>query len=408
MSIKKLILQIHLWLGLASGIVVLIVSVTGCLYAFVEELRPLVYSDRLYVEVPANTSKIPLSVLKEKAQLVLGADKPITNIEVPNKPEGSYAFRARKFNKEAVWYGNSTVYHERVYMNPYSGAVIMHEDTKWEFFILMVQVHVSLLLGHDVGGKIVGWSIAMFVILLITGLVLWWPKNKNALKQRVWFKWKDTTKWKRKNYDLHNVLGFYAMFILLVISVTGLVWSFEWVGNSVQWVANGGQTFEKPKPLVSDTTQLATAMPLDRVVDDATRYSPEAQVFFVSLPQDKKAPIGVFSRLGQKVFHKSVRHQYDQHTAKLLKRQAYEELNNGEKMRALNYDLHVGAILGLPGKILAFFASLISASLPITGFYIWWNKRNKEKKVAKPMGKQLKNKNIKALRPKISEDISNT
>lgn len=405
MSIKKLIGQIHLWLGLASGIVVVIVSITGCMYAFVEELKPLVYADRLFVEVPSNTAKLPLSVLKEKAQAILGADKPIANIEIPNKPEGSYAFRTRKFNKEAIWYGNSTVYHERIYLNPYTGALLKHENTKWEFFILMVQVHISLLLGHEVGSKIVAWSIAMFVILLITGLVLWWPKNKNATKQRVWFKWKDTTKWKRKNYDLHNILGFYALLILLVISMTGLIWSFEWVSDSVQWIANGGKTYEKPKPLISDTTQLAAIMPLDRIVDDAMSHSPQARTFILSIPQDRKAPIGVFARLGQKVFHKSVRSQYDQHTTKLMKRQAYEELNNGEKMRALNYDLHVGGILGLPGKFLAFCASLISASLPITGFYVWWNKRNKEKKTPKSTGAQKKKKALKTIRTITAVDL---
>jgi uncharacterized iron-regulated membrane protein len=45
----------------------------------------------------------------------------------------------------------------------------------------------------------------------------------------------------------------------------------------------------------------------------------------------------------------------------------------------MNYDIHTGAIIGLPGKILAFFASLIVASLPITGFYIWWGRKQKQK-----------------------------
>ena len=38
----------------------------------------------------------------------------------------------------------------------------------------------------------------------------------------------------------------------------------------------------------------------------------------------------------------------------------------------MNYDIHVGNILGFPGKVLAFFASLIAASLPITDFKLWW------------------------------------
>jgi uncharacterized iron-regulated membrane protein len=54
----------------------------------------------------------------------------------------------------------------------------------------------------------------------------------------------------------------------------------------------------------------------------------------------------------------------------------------------MNYDIHVGAVLGLPGKIIAFCASLIAASLPITGFYIWWGRRKKKKaETAKATGR---------------------
>ena len=56
----------------------------------------------------------------------------------------------------------------------------------------------------------------------------------------------------------------------------------------------------------------------------------------------------------------------------------------------MNYDIHVGAVLGLPGKILAFFASLIAASLPVTGFVIWWGRRKKSK--AKPVDKEIAEK----------------
>ena len=72
--------------------------------------------------------------------------------------------------------------------------------------------------------------------------------------------------------------------------------------------------------------------------------------------------------------------QYDQYTGKLLQKKTFSDKNNGEKLRSLNYAIHSGAILGLPGKILAFFASLICASLPVTGFYIWWGRKYKKKK----------------------------
>ena len=56
-----------------------------------------------------------------------------------------------------------------------------------------------------------------------------------------------------------------------------------------------------------------------------------------------------------------------------------EEAKAADKLLSMNYDIHTGAIIGLSGKILAFFASLIAASLPVTGFYIWWGRRSKNK-----------------------------
>ncbi len=56
--------------------------------------------------------------------------------------------------------------------------------------------------------------------------------------------------------------------------------------------------------------------------------------------------------------------------------------NVSQKIMRMNYDVHVGAIAGLPGKILAFFLSAIIASLPVTGFLIWWGRRKKAKKQA--------------------------
>jgi uncharacterized iron-regulated membrane protein len=73
-------------------------------------------------------------------------------------------------------------------------------------------------------------------------------------------------------------------------------------------------------------------------------------------------------------------------------------MGNGESISAMNYDIHVGAVLGIPGKILAFLASLIAASLPVTGFYIWWGRRNK-KQAAPPVTKTSQPKKTRHEKP---------
>src|SRR5690606_19731633 len=80
-------------------------------------------------------------------------------------------------------------------------------------------------------------------------------------------------------------------------------------------------------------------------------------------------------------FYNSISYHFDQYSLKELTGdhevydKPYNEGEFGAKLRRMNYDIHVGSILGFPGKLLAFLSSLIGASLPITGFLIWWGRK---------------------------------
>lgn len=380
MSFKKLILKIHLWLGLSSGIIVVILGITGCIYVFEEELRPIVH-DYYYVD-QVQDKQLPISQLIEIAKEAnkVNPKQTLSGCKVFKDPERTATvWFFEELDKDAIWYWNryESTY---VYLDPYSGNVKKLESYNSEFFVFIRMLHQFLCLNSDIGDPIVGTATIIFIISLITGFILWWPKNKSAAKQRFWFRWKNTTKWKRKNYDLHNILGYYMMIFALIIALTGLVWAFECYDKGVQWLFNGGKTIEKEaKVIESDTIHFTTKSPVEKIYNTIKHLQPEAKSYFMFMPKadDSLATVGTFSR------HESrfddVAMQFDQYTAKILKTTTYEDKNNGEKFRFINYDLHVGSILGFPGKVLAFFASLVSASLPITGFLIWWGRRNKKK-----------------------------
>lgn len=380
MTFKKIILKIHLWLGLGSGLIIVILGITGCIYVFDEELRPIVYHDSYYADQTKNGQK-PLSELVKIAQDSIGTDKPINSINIRNEKDATVTLYTSKTfeNKNAIWYWDTTEYSYQIYINPFTGKIQKIEDTTTEFFEVIFSLHWSLLLTNDIGQPIVGIAVIIFIISLITGLILWWPKNKAAAKQRYWFRWKKTTQWKRKNYDLHNILGFYVMIFALLIAFTGLVWSFEWFDNGVKWIANGGQTIErKQEEIKSDISKKDNQNPLDKIYTTLKQDYPNAKNYYVSIPSDSLQSQFVFIENGgsfDRVFL-----QFDQYTGKILEKKTFADRNNGEKLRSLNYPIHSGGILGLPGKILAFFASFICASLPVSGFYIWWGRNNKKKK----------------------------
>lgn len=386
---KKLIRTIHLWLGLTSGLVVFIVSVTGCIYVFEEELKEQFYAHRNTIDVPDQAIKKPLSVLLAAAQKEVGEQHPIQTVEVANAANRTYTFRTAPVRDASAYtYFGEIVYQRKIYVDPYTGDVVKNENTKFEFFTMVLRLHRNLWLNKSVGSFIVGSAVLVFVILLITGIVLWWPKKKKGIKKSFSFNWKSTTKWKRKNYDLHSVLGFYASFILLIIALTGLTWAFTWFDNSVQWLANGGVKNEKIKPVYSDTTQVTDGLPIDKIFLAVVARNPHAHTYSFFLPEKSKGVINAGARADKHVRHTSTRYQFDQFTGSLLKTATFSEKNTGEKLKAMNYDIHVGAIAGLPGKFLAFFAALISASLPVTGFIVWYGKKNKKTKEEKSAVKE--------------------
>lgn len=382
MTLKKIlgtrmVGTLHLWLGIASGLMVFVIGITGATYTFVDELKPVFYKDRLFI-TPEKTPRLPLGELVAVAEKTLGKGKPVNRAEVFNQPDRTVIFRALKNDKEGFSHWDYYKYYYRVYVNPYNGKVVKVENTENEFFQLVLSLHMRMLFGEKIGHYVVGYSVLTFVILLISGIVLWVPKKWNKAGREKSFSIKWDAKLKRINYDLHNVLGFYAFVVLFVIAFTGLVWVFDWMENSVRFVANGGENIAKTKLMLSDTTLSGSGT--DRAFMQARNKNPQAYSYLVIFPAKNDGTINISTYLKNNNKYDRIQDNFDRYSGKLLRSASFDQLNGGDKMYQLNFDLHTGSILSLPGKILVFFAGLICASLPVTGFAIWWGRRKKSRK----------------------------
>lgn len=231
----------------------------------------------------------------------------------------------------------------------------------------------------EIGQPVIGWGTFIFVIMLITGIILWWPKNKAARKQRVWFQWKATTQWKRKNYDLHNILGFYIASIAIIIAFTGMVWAFTWFQAIVYVAGSGTTTPPDVKTATSKVVKGNTDAAIDSVYMVTKSKYPAASAYSISKPADSTGAVNVYVQVVDGAYYINHSLQFDQYTGKLLLERKHDEKNFGEKLITANYDIHVGAILGIPGKIIAFIACFICGMLPVTGFLIWYGRNFKKK-----------------------------
>lgn len=383
-NFKYWVNQIHLWLGLASGLVVLFMAVTGCIYVFSQEIIEWQREDAIFVS-HVRPERLPISDVWKQTQTAIGDSIKLGDVHVYKDRSKSLEFHCFKVNEstDSIWYFDTIDYYYKVYVDPYTGKVLGIYDEEKDFFNIVKMLHWSLLLTTEIGQQIVGWATFIFVIMLISGIILWWPKNKAARKQRMSFQWKDSTKWRRKNYDLHNILGFYIATVALIIALTGMVWAFTWFQSIVYVV--GSQSITPPEvvhkhSVQSDGDQDAALNRAAEVTWD--KYS-DADAISLGKAEDSTDVIHAYVQQYPGKYYVYHELQFDQYSGKLLYERNHDEKNFGEKLITANYDIHVGAILGIPGKIIAFVASFICGMLPVTGFLIWWGRRNKKPKAKK-------------------------
>ena len=368
--LKYWIGQLHLLLGLASGLLVLFLGVTSCLLAFEREIENITQAYRFTPVQPQPL--LPPSTLKQIADKAL-----------PGKHAHSVKYEPGKAS-QVIYFSMAPEYYYTVFLNPYTGKVLEVKNMDEDFFRIIIMGHYYLWLPPAIGQPIVATGTLIFVVLLITGLVLWWPKNKAARKQRFGVKW--TAKWRRVNYDLHSVLGFYMTWVIIFISFTGLVWGFQWFAQSAYWVTSGGKSLTIFEESFSDTTSLQKTSFNQPVMDVLWHQTRAANPGFtgsmeVHVPDSPRSAIEISLNPDTDTYWQTDYRYYDQYTLQEIEVNhqfgKFSKASAADKIYRMNYDIHVGAIAGITGKVIAFLGSLLAASMPVTGFMIWWGRRKK-------------------------------
>ncbi|HYI77290.1 MAG TPA: PepSY-associated TM helix domain-containing protein [Chryseolinea sp.] len=369
MRLKKTVGKIHLWLGLSSGLLVFVIAITGCIYAFQEEIQNLTQPYR-FVEH------------QQKPVLPPSQLKGIAEKQLPGKKIHAVLYAKPGKAAQVIFYNIEPEYYYLVYLNPFTGEVLKVKDAQAGFFPFILDGHFYLWLPDEIGRPVVASVTLVFLVMLISGLFLWWPKNKKATKQRFSIRW--SARWRRKNYDLHNVLGFYATWIAIILAATGLVWGFDWYAEGYYKLAGGEKSLLYMEPKSDSTLIYQADVPaIDRLYTKMRLENPTAEVLEVHIPESASSPVEVSINPDDETYWKADYRYFDQYTLEELSvDHIYGKSANAsvaDNLMRMNYDIHTGAVLGLTGKIIAFFASLIVASLPITGFYIWWGRKQKDK-----------------------------
>lgn len=352
MNLKRTIRKLHLCLGLGAGIIICIITVTGCIYTFEEEITN--YTQRYFNVVKLeNASHVPLNQIIESYKKKYGNDNLLFIKQKESVPNATIVLGNKK-NKVAY--------------NPYNGKEVMCLNSKDSFFSVILEIHRTLLLG-DFGENIIGVSTFVFLFMLISGFILWFPTNFKKLKS--YFTISDKSA-KRLNFDMHRVGGFYATFVLLFIIITGLFFAYDFVKKGVL-AATGTEAYSKWGPDSRSQGKIETD--ITKIYNWTQTQYPNCVESNIYYPKEKEGSIRIKLKYDYKYIPRYNTFFVDQFSGKMLQMDLDKNATLAENVKNSIFGIHTGSIFGIFGKIIVFLAVLIAASLPITGFLIWYRKK---------------------------------
>ena len=202
--LRKAIFQVHLWTGIAMGLYVVAVSVTGSALFF----RSIVNEATPGRKIVAGTGP-----LLTKAELIEAARRAYPDYTPSNVSAGTTPGREVEITLD-----RGTKRKVRVF-DPYTGRDL-GEAVPYQLKLMtwMLNLHVNLLAGPT--GRIVNGVCAILLTLLsLTGAVIWWP---GIAKWRRSLTINPRANWKRINWDLHSAVGFWAFAFFFMWSFTGI------------------------------------------------------------------------------------------------------------------------------------------------------------------------------------------
>ena len=369
--------RIHLYLSLAAGLVILIACLTGAVLVFEKDLQMALNKDRYYVT--AGAQHLPADSLIASVKKKYAAAK-VNGIKLYGAKDRSAEISVTlKGKKEAAKGERQPGY--TIFVNPYTGAVLEQYSYRETFFYQVFALHRWLLGSNDgIGKYIVGIATLIFLFIILTGIILWWPKTRKVLQQRLTLKW--GAGWKRINHDLHIVLGFYSAIFLFIFAFTGLAWSFEWFNKGIYKVT--ASPLKAPPPPNSVYMEGAKKVKAQLALDKAKEIYPVAQFYSLSMPKDSVGTMTI-QVLGNNAVHESATDAVyiDQYAGTVAGTQTFSQRSLGAKVRSAFKPVHTGSIWGTPSKIIAFIVCLFGVSFPITGTIMWINRTRKKGRKAR-------------------------
>jgi uncharacterized iron-regulated membrane protein len=354
----RLLRIIHLWIGLAAGALFCISGLSGSVLVFDDELDAYFNSEIWHVEPQFGPTR--LNEATDKVQSVF-PNRTLLYVRLPRQSNHSIEY----------WMGGEEL--QRVYIDPWSLDILGVRGEHAGLLGFLHDLHVHLLAGAQ--GLFANGLLGLVLLLMVlTGLWLAWPGWRRLLKMlRLPRKGPRVVRW----FALHRSAGLISLLLLFISALTGTAMVFHEQTNAALIALFGGPGVPEPPRIEAPAPRPAVKSP-DELLKIAESVMPNASATWIQFPARPSVPFTVRLRHPGNPHPNGTSYvALDAATGEVLMRHNANYSGVGQQIADLKYPLHIGTVLGLPGRIVMLVAGLAPTLLFVTGVYTWWRKRQK-------------------------------
>ncbi|HYF34499.1 MAG TPA: PepSY-associated TM helix domain-containing protein [Prosthecobacter sp.] len=357
LTFHRTVFWLHLITGVVAGLLILSMAVSGLTIAFERQITEWV-DHGFYVSPPADGSaKLPLDELMAKVRETQ-----------PDLAPGGITWKADPEAPVLLNLGREKL----LYLNPYTGAILGEGDKKWRAFFHMMTDWHRFLGQHDktrpIGKAITGAGTLLFGGLLLSGIYLWWPRHWRAANLRAAFLFNGKLRGRARDWNWHNVIGFWTSFPMLLIILTGLIMSYAWANNLLFTLTGNEPPPARERPMGGGPGR-PNPVPTEGLAALAARAEQEV-TSWQTISLRMQGPNAAFmidaSHRGRPDLRTML--TLNPRTAEVVSREPFSSYNLGRQLRTWARWLHTGEAGGIWGQILAALCSAAAILLVWTGF----------------------------------------
>ena len=357
--LRRVLFWVHLATGLVIGSIVLIMSITGVALTYQKQMTE--WADCAYWPGDTEVGLEPLPVRELIARV---------NEDYPGASPSAIRFYSEPEAPASVSISGGSVF-----VNRYTGETNHRRaESIRRFFTVMRDWHRWLADDTRSWGRaITGAANLAFLFIVCSGLYLWLPRrwNRSSLRAVTWFK--SGLRAKARDFNWHNVFGFWSAIPLMLIVASGAVISYPWASNLV-YVLSGtdapirGQRGGDAGSPYAESPDL-DLVEVDALLSRAESHVPAWRTINVTLPLhgDEAVTFAIDNSFGGQPQSRTTL-ILDQSSGHIVRRSIFADQTTGQRARSWLRFVHTGEYYGFVGQTVAGIASLAGVFLVYTGF----------------------------------------